>query len=114
MRKLSLALCIAAIAGSASAADITISDAWSRATPEGAASAVVYFTVTDSGAPDRLTGASTSVAAKAELHLTTKENGIMKMTPAPTVDIDSSQPFKATPTGLSFDADRAEAAIESR
>jgi copper(I)-binding protein len=102
MRILLAALCFTAIAGSALAASngLTISDAWSRATPSAAGSAVVYFTVTDAGAPDTLTGASTPVAAKAELHDSTMDNGVMRMRPVTGgVTVDASHPFKASPNG---------------
>ena len=59
---------------------IEIENAWSRATPPGAKTAVGYMTLkNDSTAPDRLLGASSPIAAKVETHVTVKEGDVMKM-----------------------------------
>jgi periplasmic copper chaperone A len=64
----------------AQSAQVTVSDAWSRATPPHAQTGVVYMTLT-SAAGDRLIGVSTPVAQHAELHRTTNQNGIIRMRP---------------------------------
>jgi copper(I)-binding protein len=59
---------------------IKISHAWARATPASAHNGAVYLTITNHGKDeDRLTGASTPAAAKAELHQSVNDNGVMKM-----------------------------------
>jgi periplasmic copper chaperone A len=66
----------------ATAGAISVKDAWSRATPEGADVAVGYLTITNSGeTPDRLVSASAAFAAQAEIHRMTMVNGVMQMRP---------------------------------
>ncbi len=60
------------------------SDAWSRPTPKGLPTGVVYVTLTNRGrSADRLVGATTPVAARMELHRSSMRNGIMSMDPVP-------------------------------
>ena len=84
----------------AQAADLTVSDAWSRATPSGQSSAVVYLTVKDSGAPDTLTGASTPVASAAQLHESRTANGVTTMRPVGTVQVSPDHELTLAPGGL--------------
>ena len=55
-----------------------VENAWSRAAMQGR-TGVVYLTIVDDGAADRLTSIATPVAAKAELHESFTENGVAKM-----------------------------------
>lgn len=57
---------------------IRVEDAWSRPARQGG-TGVVYLTITDTGAPDRLTSVAAPVAAKAELHESFTERGVAKM-----------------------------------
>ena len=53
----------------ARAADIAVEQPWARATPGRAPTGAAYLTLVNRGAePDRLVGAATPAAAKAELH----------------------------------------------
>jgi copper(I)-binding protein len=92
-------LCILALTNLASAdtGSITISDAWSRAST--GSTGVVYLTVTDTGAPDTLTGASTPAAANAKLHESKKVDGVMQMRPVDTLAISKAAPIKLAPGG---------------
>jgi hypothetical protein len=82
-----IAALLALAASSAYARDyrvgsLDISDPWSRATPKGAAVGGGYFKIRNVGTtPDRLTGGSSDVAAKLEVHTMTMDNGVMKMRP---------------------------------
>jgi periplasmic copper chaperone A len=59
---------------------ITVEQPWSRATPKGAKTGAVYMTLDNkSGSADRLTGASSDVADKLQIHEMNVENGVMKM-----------------------------------
>jgi copper(I)-binding protein len=78
---------------------ITVDHAWSRATPPNASSAAAYVTLTDPGQPDILTGASTPVAATAEVHETTNDGGIMKMRPVGPLPLDPGKPVTFAPGG---------------
>lgn len=69
---------------------ITIEHAWARPTPTTATTEAVYLTIVNKGsADDALTSVSTPAAEKTEMHATSNENGIMKMTPV------SEEPVKA-------------------
>lgn len=67
---------------SASSADITIGQAWSRATPKGANVAAGYLTIENRGnTVDRLLSAFTPVARKVEIHEMLEAAGVMRMRP---------------------------------
>ena len=73
-----------AAAEDATAGPISIKDAWSRATPEGANVGVGYLTITNDGdAPDRLVSADADFAGQAEIHQMTMNNDVMQMRPVP-------------------------------
>jgi copper(I)-binding protein len=63
-----------------SAGAVQIANPWIRATPQGAAVAGAYMTITNKAAsPDRLIGGFVSVAGRFEVHSMTMEGGIAKM-----------------------------------
>jgi copper(I)-binding protein len=59
---------------------VTVEQPWARATPSGAKNGAVYMTLDNkSGTADRLTGASSDVADKLQIHEMKVENGVMQM-----------------------------------
>jgi periplasmic copper chaperone A len=96
-------LMLAAAVGAAPAHEYTsvgikIEHPWTRATPEGATTAVAYVKITNTGkTPLRLVGGSTPAAARVEIHEMSMDDGVMRMRPVPGVDIASgaSVEFKA-------------------
>jgi periplasmic copper chaperone A len=59
---------------------IEIHQPWARATPKGASTGAVYMTLDNkTGNDDRLTGASSDVAAKLQIHEMAVTNGTMQM-----------------------------------
>ena len=60
-------------------AQITVEEAWARATPPGAKIAAGYLTIRNAGAADRLLSASSPAAAKVETHMTTKDGDVSRM-----------------------------------
>jgi copper(I)-binding protein len=63
---------------------IEVDQPWVRATPKGADSTAGYFRIVNSGTTaDRLTGGSSSVASRIEIHQMSMTNGVMKMRPLP-------------------------------
>jgi copper(I)-binding protein len=78
---------------------IEVQNAWSRATAAGAKAGGVFLTLKDSGAPDRLMSASTPVAAMAELHETTNDNGVMRMRPVDELSLMTGQSIVLKPGG---------------
>ncbi|MCX9146019.1 copper chaperone PCu(A)C [Erythrobacter sp. WG] len=81
-----LASCNAAPEGDAPAAAetaasiIAVAEPWSRATAEGQNAGGAFMTIANTGtAADRLTGGSTPVAGRVEIHTMTMEGDVMKM-----------------------------------
>ena len=65
------------------ASPITVVQPWARATPPGAPTAAAYLTIMNHGTePDVLVGGSSPQADRVEFHLSTMDNGVMKMRPA--------------------------------
>ena len=57
------------------------------------------LTITDSGAPDQLTAASSPVAMKATLHESFDDHGVMKMRPIPALPVQPGTPVTLAPGG---------------
>jgi periplasmic copper chaperone A len=85
-------------AARAEPSDIRIDHAWSRAAMAGR-EGVVYLTITDTGAPDALTGVTTPVAAEAALHRSFDDHGVMKMRPVGPLPIEPGKPITLAPGG---------------
>jgi copper(I)-binding protein len=100
MRRFIIAVTLALIPVGAFAQQpaIQVENAWSRGAAAGG-TGVVYLTVTDSGAPDRLTGAASPVAASAALHESINDNGIRKMRPVASLPVESGKTLKLSPGG---------------
>ena len=97
MRFIALALLLAA---SAAHAQVEVDKAWARATPPGAPVAGGYVTIRNKGStPERLIGASSSAAAKVELHVHLKEGEIVKMRQVPAYDVPANGSFELKPGG---------------
>ncbi|SDQ82162.1 copper chaperone PCu(A)C [Pseudovibrio sp. Tun.PSC04-5.I4] len=81
-----VAAALVAFSGSASFAhsiqhgDLTIKDAWTRATPPKAKGGGAFVTITNNGAEDaHLTGAVSGYAKRTEIHEMSMNDGVMKM-----------------------------------
>jgi periplasmic copper chaperone A len=76
------ALAVFLVSSPAAADDITVRQAWSRATPKAAKVAGGYLSIENRGVqPDRLLSASSGAAAKVEIHQMSMQDGIMTMRP---------------------------------
>jgi copper(I)-binding protein len=101
------AVLIGVIAGSSAraeevkAGDLVISQAWSRATPNGAKIGTGYFTIENKGtAADKLVGVSGEVSDKIEVHEMSMNNGVMKMRPVDGgLTIEPGKTVKLAPNG---------------
>lgn len=81
-RTLIAALLLGPAAVTAAQADILVTDAEARITRPGAPSGAAYMTIENTGPEaDRLVSVETDAAAKAELHSSRMENGVMAMVP---------------------------------
>jgi copper(I)-binding protein len=73
---------------------------FARATPPGARTGAVFFTVDNAGKEtDRLLRASTPIAAGVVLHQMALEGGIMKMRAVPSVEVRSGGRLELKPSG---------------
>src|ERR1700761_3610049 len=83
------------------AGDLVITQAWSRATPNGAKIGSGYFTVENKGGtPDRLVSVSADVAGKVEIHEMATKDGVMTMRPLDKgLTIDPGKTVKLAPGG---------------
>jgi copper(I)-binding protein len=83
------------------AGDLVITQAWARATPNGAKIGGGYLTIENKGsAPDRLTGGSADIAGKLEVHEMSMKDGVMTMRPLDNgVTIEPGKTVKLAPGG---------------
>jgi copper(I)-binding protein len=73
-------LMVAAVPAFAQSSSIQIETPWARATPGGATTGAAYMTIDNkSKSADRLTGASSDVAKRLQIHEMKVVNGVMKM-----------------------------------
>jgi copper(I)-binding protein len=81
--------------------DVTVTDAWTRATVAGQPSAAVYLTITNAGrGDDRLLGVSAPIAKEASLHSTSGEGGVMRMRMLPDgIAVPAGATVKLQPSG---------------
>jgi hypothetical protein len=95
-------LSTSAFAHQFSQGDISIGHPWSRFTPTATPVAGAYLTVTNSGSqPDRLTGGSTPIADRIEVHQMTMDDGIARMRPLPDgVEIAAGASVELAPGGI--------------
>ncbi len=89
---------------------VTIEQPWARATPGGAKTGAVYMTLDNkSDTADRLTGASSDVADKLQIHEMKVENGVMKMREiAGGLPVPAGGSVALKPGSYHFNADRNE------
>ncbi len=80
------------------AADVTIDDAWARATAPGQENGSVGLVIT-SAKDARLIAVTTPAAKFAEIHTMTMENGVMKMRQLEDLPLPAKQPVKLGPGG---------------
>jgi periplasmic copper chaperone A len=93
-----LILALSTFGAVAQTSDLQITDAWARATPGAAQTAAAYVTIV-SATGDRLTGASTPAAQKAELHTMTMDGNVMKMRQVEGIDLPAGKPVILKPGG---------------
>src|SRR3954452_6949705 len=81
MRISLLPVLLLALTAAGDAPPILVEHPWARASAGAAKAGAAYVTITAQSQPDKLTGASTPVAATAELHESMADMGMMKMRP---------------------------------
>lgn len=78
---------------------ITADHAWAGATPGPVRNGAVHLTITDNGAPDRITRVSTPIAEGAGMHAFSNDNGIMRMRPVQSLAVARGRPVIFAPGG---------------
>jgi periplasmic copper chaperone A len=98
MRRVVLAAILIAtpVYGFAQQNGIKVENAWSRAAMAGR-TGVVYLTIVDTGAPDRLVGASAPVARAADLHESFTDHGVTKMRAVAALPVEPGKPVTLAP-----------------
>ena len=77
-----------------------ISHPWSRATAPSQPAGGVFMTIENIGdRADRLVGASSPIAERADIHNTINDNGVMRMRPVETIDLPVSGGAELAPGG---------------
>jgi periplasmic copper chaperone A len=96
-----LALAVAACSPRTDVApDISVKDAWARATVAGQQSGAAYLTIVNRGGADRLVSVDASQAAQsAGLHSSSMAGGVMRMRPLRSLDIPAQGTVKLEPSG---------------
>lgn len=79
---------------------ITVSQAWSRATPGGVRTGGAFLQITASAAAgDRLVDAKSGAAERVELHTHIHEGGVMKMRRVEAIDVPAGETVTLAPGG---------------
>lgn len=91
--------CLFLTASAAASGGLRVADAWARATPPGAATGAVYFVLTGGDAGDRLLGVSSPIAERAEMHVTTMSDGMMRMRPFEDLPLAPAETVRFEPGG---------------
>lgn len=90
-----------ALAADVTLGELTLSDAWTRATPPNAQAGGGFVTIANKGGDDRLVSAAANVSAKTELHEMAVIDGVMKMRPmADGIAIPAGETVALKPGGL--------------
>src|SRR3954447_24735049 len=71
---------------------INVEHAWARPSAGAATTGAAYLTVTDTGQPDRITGAASPAAATVQVHETIDDHGVMKMRSVDGISLEPGKP----------------------
>jgi len=77
---------------------VSLEGAWARATVPGQMGSAAYFTIRNSGGPDKLLSVS-SPSANASMHSTSMDNGVMRMRPLAALDVPAKATVELKPGG---------------
>jgi copper(I)-binding protein len=91
----------AAPSGVVLAADdgVMVNEAWARSSAGASTTGAAYVTLKGGAKADSLVSVSTPIAATAEVHETTNDNGVSEMRPVPAVAVPAGQTVSFTPGG---------------
>jgi periplasmic copper chaperone A len=90
----------AALAATPAMAQVSVEDAWARATPPGAKIAAGYLTIKNQGASaDHLISISSPAAERVETHITVHEGGVARMREVKGYDVPAGGSLELKPAG---------------
>jgi periplasmic copper chaperone A len=87
------------IVACAPATDVTIENAWARATPPGSTVAAVYAEII-ARREDEIVAVTSPNAYRVEMHSSTQQSGVMKMRPVETVQLPADERVRFEAGGL--------------
>ena len=87
------------LSAAAAQAQITVQDAWARATPPGAKIAAGYLVIRNAGAADRLVSASSPAAERVETHTTLRDGDISRMREVKGYEVPARGTLELKPAG---------------
>ncbi len=99
---------------SASRSGVEVKDAWSPPAPPGASVLAGYATVIAHD-DDTLIGVTSPAAREVQLHTMSEENGVMRMRPVESIQLEAGETLRLEPGGMHLmlmDPDPARAADE--
>jgi copper(I)-binding protein len=79
---------------------VSVTEAWARASAGAATTGAAYVTLVGGAQADSLVAVSTPIAATAEVHETTSDNGVSRMRPVPAVAIPPGRTVTFAPGGF--------------
>ena len=88
------------LAGCGENEDITVKDVWARPGLSGGNSGIFFTLDNSTSNSDKIILATSEIADAVEIHQTTMENDVMKMTPQEFVDIPADSTVNFSPGGL--------------
>jgi copper(I)-binding protein len=80
-------------------AEVTVENAWARATPPGARLAAGYMTLRNSGEADRLVSVRSPAAEKVQTHVTIKDGDVSRMRETRGYDVPAKGALELSPGG---------------
>jgi copper(I)-binding protein len=92
-------LLVAAFVAAPAWGQVSIENAWARATPPGAKIAAGYLTIRNAGGADRLVSASSPAAEKVETHVTLKDGDVSRMRQVKGYDVPAKGKLELSPGG---------------
>jgi copper(I)-binding protein len=92
-------LLLAALVAAPAWGQVSVENAWARATPPGAKLGAGYMTIRNAGAADRLVFASSPAAEKVETHVTLKEGDVSRMRQVKAYDVPAKGKLELAPGG---------------
>ena len=87
------------LSAAAAQAQVTVQDAWARATPPGAKIAAGYLVIRNAGAADRLVSASSPAAERVETHTSLRDGDISRMREVKGYDVPARGTLELKPAG---------------